>query len=156
MANATKFNKFFRINCSHCDISLIRFFLTNLWSLWLDTWLSCNHCDYRFHPSCSLPHKYFRPKLVHWNWSVHCTPIERSLKCDSTRSWEAFYDLRFLSYGSFSRINRAAFSSLAAYFKLNMKFEIWKALLISCNFSVKSMWTSNICIPFKLKHRWLK
>ena len=51
----------------------------------------------------------FRLKLVHWNESVYCTPIDRALKSDSTRSRAAFYDHPFLSYEDFCEINSAAF-----------------------------------------------
>ena len=42
-------------------------------------------------------------------------------------------------------------SPLTIYFKLNLKFEIWKALLIRCHFNVKLTWASNIYISFTLK-----
>ena len=51
-----------------------------------------------------------RPKLVHWNESVHCTPIDRAFKkCDSTRGQAAYYNQPFLIHGSFSKINCAMF-----------------------------------------------
>ena len=40
-----------------------------------------------------------RPKIVHWNESVHCTPIDSA----------AFYDQPFMIDVSFSRINCAVF-----------------------------------------------
>lgn len=42
-------------------------------------------------------------------------------------------------------------SSLATYSKLNLKFEVWKLLLIRCSFNVKLAWRSNVDIPFRLK-----
>ena len=51
-----------------------------------------------------------RPKLVNWNESVDCTPIDRAFKkCDSTRGQALFYNQPFLIHGSFSKINCAVF-----------------------------------------------
>ena len=53
--------------------------------------------------------RHFRPKLVHWNESVYCTPIDIVLKMLFKEELEAFYDQPFISYGSFSRINCVVF-----------------------------------------------
>ena len=42
-------------------------------------------------------------------------------------------------------------SHLAIYSKLNLKFEVWKLLLIRFNFNVKSTWTWDIYITFTLE-----
>ena len=45
-----------------------------------------------------------RQILVHWNESVHSTPIDRAFKkSDSTRGQQAFYNQPFLIHGSVSR-----------------------------------------------------
>ena len=38
----------------------------------------------------SAKSKHFRPKLVHWNESVYCTPIDRALKMRFNEGWGSF------------------------------------------------------------------
>ena len=50
--------------------------------------------------------RHFRPKLIHWNKSVYCTPIDRALKM---RFNEGSGNQPFLSYEGFCEINCAVF-----------------------------------------------
>ena len=34
--------------------------------------------------------RHFRPKLVHWNDSIYCTPIDRALQMRSNDGWGSF------------------------------------------------------------------
>ena len=56
--------------------------------------------------------RHFKQKLVHWNESGYIVhELTEHWKWDSTKGRAAFYDQLFLSYGSFSRINCAVFST---------------------------------------------
>ena len=70
----------------------------------------------------------------------------------SMKYWWVLHVVFFMLFRSLIDITLALIpfcvvvSSLVTYSKLNLKFEIWKALLIRCNFKVKLTWTSNIYI----------
>ena len=118
--------KFFNASHNYDFVCLSETFLSPSVSSTLD---SVNIDDYNIvqsdHPSGSkrrgvccyfketLPiSRHFRPKLVHWNESVYCTPIDRALKMRFNRGSGSFYDQPFLSYEGFVK-------SIAPFFGQN-------------------------------------
>ena len=53
--------------------------------------------------------RHFRPKLIHWNENIYCTPIDRALKMRFNEGSAAFYDHPFLSYEGDRKTNCAVF-----------------------------------------------
>ena len=53
--------------------------------------------------------RHFSPKLVLWNESIYCTPIDRALKMRFKEGSADFYDQPFLGYEGFCKISCAVF-----------------------------------------------